>query len=181
MADTTNKLPRRHGHGDRRRREHRRQPRRVPTTRPARHAERRADHYWPDRRRVGADSDSGGIRGGQQRSPARPADKARAACQPGPRARPRRSPTSRRWSATPPSGIDERLGAEYGDYARPRARSTSAATTREKNADELIDDTRNFVRNSPGIALAGAAVVGFVLARLIKSRARRQTGGRCSD
>ena len=26
-----------------------------------------------------------------------------------------------------------------------------------------------FVSNSPGIALAGAAVVGFVLARLIKS------------
>ena len=35
--------------------------------------------------------------------------------------------------------------------------------------DELIDDTRNFVRNSPGIALAGAAVVGFVVARLVKS------------
>ena len=35
--------------------------------------------------------------------------------------------------------------------------------------DELIEDTREFVRNSPGIALAGAAVVGFVVARLVKS------------
>ena len=38
-----------------------------------------------------------------------------------------------------------------------------------KNPDELIEDTRNFVRNSPGIALAGAAVVGFVVARLLKT------------
>jgi len=38
-----------------------------------------------------------------------------------------------------------------------------------KDPDELIEDTRNFVRNSPGIALAGAAVVGFVVARLVKS------------
>ena len=38
-----------------------------------------------------------------------------------------------------------------------------------KDPDELIEDTRNFVRNSPGIALAGAAVVGFVVARLLKT------------
>jgi len=33
----------------------------------------------------------------------------------------------------------------------------------------LIEDTRGFVRKSPGIALAGAAVIGFVLVRLVKS------------
>jgi ElaB/YqjD/DUF883 family membrane-anchored ribosome-binding protein len=68
-------------------------------------------------------------------------------------------------------GIEERLGPEYGDYAR-RAAGTienAANTIAEKNPDELIEDTRNFVRNSPGIALAGAAVVGFVVARLLKS------------
>lgn len=67
--------------------------------------------------------------------------------------------------------LDERLGQQYGDYAR------SAATTIEetanklasKDADELIDDTREFVRKSPGVALAGAAVVGFALVRLVKS------------
>jgi ElaB/YqjD/DUF883 family membrane-anchored ribosome-binding protein len=68
-------------------------------------------------------------------------------------------------------GIDERLGADYGDYARRAAGAIEnvANTIAEKNPDELIEDTRNFVRNSPGIALAGAAVVGFVLARLVKS------------
>lgn len=68
-------------------------------------------------------------------------------------------------------GIEERLGPEYGDYARRAAGSIEnvANTIASKDPDELIDDTRNFVRNSPGVALAGAAVVGFVVARLLKT------------
>ena len=50
--------------------------------------------------------------------------------------------------------------------ARSRMPPTASPS---KDPDELIDDTRNFVRNSPGMALAGAAVVGFVVARLVKS------------
>jgi ElaB/YqjD/DUF883 family membrane-anchored ribosome-binding protein len=69
------------------------------------------------------------------------------------------------------SGVEERLGPEYGDYARRAAGAIEnvANSIAEKDADELIEDTRTFVRNSPGIALAGAAVVGFVVARLIKT------------
>jgi ElaB/YqjD/DUF883 family membrane-anchored ribosome-binding protein len=69
------------------------------------------------------------------------------------------------------SGIDERLGEEYGDYARRAAGAIeeTANSIAAKDPDELIEDTRNFVRNSPGIALAGAAVVGFVVARLLKT------------
>ena len=68
-------------------------------------------------------------------------------------------------------GIDERLGEEYGEYARKAADAIdrAAASIGNKDPDELIDDTREFVRRSPGVALAGAAVVGFVLARLVKS------------
>lgn len=68
-------------------------------------------------------------------------------------------------------GIDERLGQEYGDYARRAAGSIENVANQiaSKDPDELIEDTRNFVRNSPGIALAGAAVVGFVVARLFKT------------
>jgi ElaB/YqjD/DUF883 family membrane-anchored ribosome-binding protein len=68
-------------------------------------------------------------------------------------------------------GIEDRLGPEYGDYARRAAGAIEnvANTIAEKDPDELIEDTRTFVRNSPGIALAGAAVVGFVVARLLKS------------
>ena len=69
------------------------------------------------------------------------------------------------------AGIDERLGAEYGDYARKAASAidNAANSLAAKSPDELIDDTRDFVKKSPGIALAGAAVVGFVLARLVKT------------
>lgn len=69
------------------------------------------------------------------------------------------------------AGIDERLGAEYGDYARKAASAidNAANSLAAKSPDDLIDDTREFVKKSPGIALAGAAVVGFVLARLVKT------------
>ncbi len=68
-------------------------------------------------------------------------------------------------------GIEERLGPDYGDYARRAAGSIEnvANTIASKDPDELIEDTRNFVRNSPGVALAGAAVIGFVVARLLKT------------
>ena len=68
-------------------------------------------------------------------------------------------------------GIEERLGSDYGDYARRAAGAieNAANTIASKDPDELIEDTRNFVRNSPGVALAGAAVVGFVVARLFKT------------
>ena len=69
--------------------------------------------------------------------------------------------------------------AAHNDCPPPRCATTTrraagaienaANTVADKNPDELIEDTRNFVRNSPGVALAGAAVVGFVVARLIKS------------
>ena len=69
------------------------------------------------------------------------------------------------------NGLDERLGPEYGEYARRAATAieNTANTIASKDPDELIEDTRNFVRNSPGVAIAGAAIVGFALARLIKS------------
>ena len=69
------------------------------------------------------------------------------------------------------TGLDERLGQEYGDYARKAAGAIEDAANKlaSKDADELIDDTRDFVRKSPGVALAGAAVIGFALVRLVKS------------
>ncbi len=76
-------------------------------------------------------------------------------------------------------GIDERLGAEYGNYARRAATAIedAANSLATKDADELIDDTRNFVRKSPGVALAGAAVIGFALARLVKAGLDRPASG----
>lgn len=81
------------------------------------------------------------------------------------------------------SGLDERLGPEYGDYARRAAEAIDRAANNlaSKNPDELIDDTRQFVRKSPGVALAGAAVVGFAVARLLKSGLSGFEGGSDND
>ena len=69
------------------------------------------------------------------------------------------------------ASLDDRLGEEYGEYARRAANALEDAANRisAKDADELIEDTREFVRKSPGVALAGAAIIGFALVRLVKA------------
>ena len=68
--------------------------------------------------------------------------------------------------------IDERLGSQYGDYARSASRSLqeTAAKIDAKSVDELGDDAREFVRKSPGLAVGLAAVAGYMIARLFRSR-----------
>lgn len=67
--------------------------------------------------------------------------------------------------------VDERLGEQYGQYARSAADQISgfAESLRGKQVDDLIDDAREFVKKSPAVAVGIAAGVGFVLARLLKS------------
>jgi hypothetical protein len=68
------------------------------------------------------------------------------------------------------SSVDDRLGDQYGEYARTAAASIAslAATVEKQDVDELIDSTREFVRKSPAIAIGGAAVVGFIMARMLR-------------
>jgi hypothetical protein len=76
--------------------------------------------------------------------------------------------------------IDERLGNEYGEYARRASDAVSgfADTLRGKEVDELYEDVRGAVRKSPGIAVGVAAVLGFTLVRLAKAGlADNGTGG----
>ena len=111
------------------------------------------------------------FRSGREKIAGQAGEKARGLVTPGPGAN-RRSPCQRLEDGRRHRpGIEERLGPEYGDYARRAAGAIENAANRiaEKDPDELIEDTRKFVRNSPGVALAGAAVVGFVVARLLKS------------
>lgn len=70
------------------------------------------------------------------------------------------------------SEVDGRLGKQYGDYARSAAQTVAslAGTLDEKDLDELVTATRDFVRKSPAVAIGSAAVVGFMLARLLRSR-----------
>jgi ElaB/YqjD/DUF883 family membrane-anchored ribosome-binding protein len=67
--------------------------------------------------------------------------------------------------------VDEKLGAQYGGYARSAAETVSgfADQVKAKDIDELFDDARELVRKSPAIAVGAAAAVGFVVARLVQS------------
>jgi ElaB/YqjD/DUF883 family membrane-anchored ribosome-binding protein len=67
--------------------------------------------------------------------------------------------------------IDEKVGAQYGDYARKAADAVDGFANKvdEKDVDDMLEDARQFVRKSPAVAIGAAAAVGFVLARLIRS------------
>ena len=67
--------------------------------------------------------------------------------------------------------IDERLGGEYGDYARKASDAVAnfAGTLRSKDVDELYGQVTAAVRKSPAVAVGIAAVVGFTLVRLVKA------------
>lgn len=78
--------------------------------------------------------------------------------------------------------IDERLGNNYGEYARKAADGVSgfAESLRGKDVDELYDNVRSAVRKSPGLAIGIAAVVGFTLVRLVKAGMPEENEGTSS-
>lgn len=65
--------------------------------------------------------------------------------------------------------IDEKLGVQYGDYARTAARSIqeTAAKLEAKDLGELGNDVKDFVQKSPGVAIGIAAVAGFAIAKML--------------
>lgn len=67
--------------------------------------------------------------------------------------------------------VDEKLGGQYGQYARSAADAISgfSESLKAKQVDDLIDDARGFVKKSPAVAIGAAAAIGFVLSRVIKS------------
>ena len=67
--------------------------------------------------------------------------------------------------------LDEKIGPKYGDYARTASRSLNdtAAKLDEKSVEELTEDARQFVRNSPGMAIGLAAFAGYIIARTFSS------------
>lgn len=69
------------------------------------------------------------------------------------------------------STVDEKLGEQYGQYARTAADKVAGFSEglKAKELDDLIEDARGFVQKSPAIAIGTAAAIGFVLVRLIQS------------
>ena len=63
------------------------------------------------------------------------------------------------------------VGEKYGNYARSAADAVSsfAEKLNAREIDDIVEDARGFVRKSPAVAIGAAAVVGFLISRLIKS------------
>jgi ElaB/YqjD/DUF883 family membrane-anchored ribosome-binding protein len=68
--------------------------------------------------------------------------------------------------------VDSKLGPQYGDYARKAAETVAGAAKSldAKDIDQLAEEARNFVRKSPAVAIGAAAVVGFVLMRMMSGK-----------
>jgi ElaB/YqjD/DUF883 family membrane-anchored ribosome-binding protein len=77
------------------------------------------------------------------------------------------------------SDIDEKLGSQYGDYARRAAEyiGNFSDSFRDKDIDDLFTDARELVKKSPAVAVGAAAVLGFVVARLARSGMPDRSGG----
>jgi hypothetical protein len=75
--------------------------------------------------------------------------------------------------------IEDRLGPQYGDYARKASQALNryADTLQNKDPEELVDDARELVRKSPAVALTGAAILGFGLVRLLKAGIEESSNG----
>ena len=67
--------------------------------------------------------------------------------------------------------IDEKVGKQYGDYARSAAEAVDGFADKvdAKDVDAMVEDARQFIRKSPAVAIGAAAAVGFILARIIRS------------
>ena len=67
--------------------------------------------------------------------------------------------------------VDEKLGQQYGQYARSAADQVQgfAETVKGKDVEDLLEDARRFVRASPAAAIGVAAALGFAVARLVQA------------
>ncbi len=67
--------------------------------------------------------------------------------------------------------VDEKLGNQYGQYARSAADTVTSLSSsiKDKDVEELLDDARAFVTKSPAVAIGIAAALGFALARVVQS------------
>lgn len=65
--------------------------------------------------------------------------------------------------------LEERVGPQYGAYARRAADALSGVSDslKAKDVEELLEDARDFIRRKPAIAIGAAAALGFVVTRLL--------------
>ncbi len=67
--------------------------------------------------------------------------------------------------------VEEKLGGQYAGLGHRASDSIKslASTLDERSVDDLFEDARDFVKRSPVVAIGIAAVVGFAVARVVRS------------
>lgn len=67
--------------------------------------------------------------------------------------------------------VEDKLGGQYAGVGRKASDSIKslASTIDERSVDELVADARAFVERSPAIAIGIAALLGFAVARVVRS------------
>ncbi|MBU6253337.1 MAG: hypothetical protein KGN98_09110 [Alphaproteobacteria bacterium] len=65
--------------------------------------------------------------------------------------------------------LEERVGPQYGAYARRAADALSGVSDslKAKDIEDLLEDARDFIRRKPAVAIGAAAALGFVVTRLL--------------
>ena len=66
--------------------------------------------------------------------------------------------------------------AQYADRATDQVERFSGYL-RETDVDEIVDEVRGFARRRPGLFLGGAAALGFLATRFLKSSSQEEDGG----
>ena len=67
--------------------------------------------------------------------------------------------------------VEERLGSQYSGIGHRASTSINslASTLDERSVDDLLEDARAFVQRSPAVAIGAAALIGFAVARVLRS------------
>lgn len=75
--------------------------------------------------------------------------------------------------------VEERLGDKYAGVGHRASDSIKslASTLDQRSIDDLLDDARAFVQRSPAIAIGIAAILGFAVARVVRSSVSEYRGG----
>lgn len=73
--------------------------------------------------------------------------------------------------------VDERVGSQYGDYARKAASTVSNAATslNNKAVDDIVADTTAFVRKRPAVAIGALAAVGVFVTAMLRGGSKKSS------
>jgi ElaB/YqjD/DUF883 family membrane-anchored ribosome-binding protein len=79
--------------------------------------------------------------------------------------------------------VEERLGGQYAGFGHKASTSINslASTLDERSVDDLLEDARSFVHRSPAVAIGVAALLGFAVARVVRSGVSEYSGTGQSD